>query len=423
MHPHEGPLTRLRRGHEERVLQLLRLHGPQSRSELGRRAGLSRTTLYDIVSTLMAQGAVVGVAGNPAPRRRGRPVERLRLNPDSGQAVGIDFARRAVHVAAANVAHETIGSAGRPHPPDLPWPERVALAEELVSGLAGGTLRLTALGTVGAVGVGVVGPLRPPGTPGPPEGAPDDLADLLRERFAAPVLVDNNTRLAALAEATWGAAAGHEDVLYLRLSHGVGGGLVVNGALHRGADGLAGEFGHLAVEPGGRGCECGGTGCLETVASVGAVLRAHRAAGGTARDVPSLLAAVRDGEPAALGVLRHAGRRVGEALAAACTTVGPSVIVLGGELVAAGDVLLAAVTESLDAALMPLARGRFAVRRALLGDVGGARGGVALALRASPLLAHYPAAVAEEGAPCDVPPRDGGPHGPVRLAAALEVRS
>ena len=129
-------LSRLRRGHEERVLGLLRRHGPQSRAELGRQAGLSRTTLYDIVGTLVASGAVVAAAAEPGPRRRGRPVEHLTLNPAAGQAVGIDFARRAVHVAAANVAHEVIGSASRAHPPGLSWERRVELAERLVASLA-----------------------------------------------------------------------------------------------------------------------------------------------------------------------------------------------------------------------------------------------------------------------------------------------
>ena len=281
MHSHNGPLSRLRRGHEERVLGLLRRHGPQSRAELARRTGLSRTTLYDIVGALVVSGAVSS-AVNPGPRKRGRPVEHLTLNPAAGQALGIDFARRAVHVAAANVAHEVIGSASLPHPPDLPWEGRVDLAERLVASLAGGTLRLAALGTTGAVGVGVVGPVRRTGEDGS-EGWLATLSALVEKRFGAPVLLDNNTRLAALAEATWGVAAGNRDVLYLRLSHGVGGGLVVNGALHRGRDGLAGELGHITADPAGGPCECGGTGCLETVASVGAVLGAFRGSGRPSR--------------------------------------------------------------------------------------------------------------------------------------------
>ncbi|MEU1945054.1 winged helix-turn-helix domain-containing protein, partial [Streptomyces sp. NPDC020125] len=179
MHPHQdGPLARLRRGHEDLVLELLRKHGPLSRAELGQHSGLSRTTLSDIVTELIESGAVVATAPETAPRRRGRPVEALTLNPSAGQAIGIDFARRAVHVSAVNVAHEVIGSASEPHDPGLPWEERITLAERLVGTLADGALRL---GALNAIGVGVVGPVSDPDS-GPPEPCPSaDLPALLRK--------------------------------------------------------------------------------------------------------------------------------------------------------------------------------------------------------------------------------------------------
>ncbi|MBC9727785.1 ROK family protein [Streptomyces sp. TRM68367] len=406
MSPREGgPLARLRRGHEELVLELLRRHGPLSRAELGRRSELSRTTLYDIVTALLDNGAVVTSTPAPAERRRGRPVETLTLHPGAGQVIGLDFARRAVHVAAVNVAHELIGSATEPHDADLPWDDRVDLAERLIDSLAGGTLRL---GALSGVGVGVVGPVGDmeagddsenaagadaregagrPGNAGPApadgaEGSRTDLALLLRKRFGVPVLVDNNARLAALAEATWDAAAGDQDVVYLRLSHGVGGGLVVGGALHRGAGGLSGEIGHITVEPDGRRCSCGKRGCLETVASVGAVLDTY----GRADDLPALLA-----DPAAAGVLDAVGRHVGTVLAAVCNAIGPGVVVLGGELAEAGAALLGPVEQALTAHLMPLSRHRVDLRRATLGETGGALGAIALVLHRSPLLTDYPA--------------------------------
>ncbi|WP_037908746.1 ROK family protein [Actinacidiphila yeochonensis] len=418
MQQHDGPLSRLRRGHEELVLDLLRRNGPLSRGELGARCGLSRTTLYDIVGVLVANGAVVVHAPEATRRRRGRPVERLALNPGAGQAIGIDFARRAVHVAAVNVAHEVVGTASHPHGPGLPLAERIGIAERLVAGLAGDSLRLAALS---AIGVGVVGPV--PSAPGRPAAktesddqsatsvAPDAdrtvtpdgalppavpdreaLARELRGLFGVPVLVDNNTRLAALAESVWGTAAGERDVLYLRLSHGVGGGLVVDGGLHRGAHGLSGEFGHITVDPGGRPCECGGTGCLETVASVGAVLEAHRAAGGTAGDIAEVTAAARAGREPAAGVVASAGHHVGTALAAVCNAVGPGVVVIGGELAAAGDALTVPVREALAAGVLPFSRPLLDLRPAALGEVGAALGGIALVLHRSPLLSRYPQA-------------------------------
>ncbi|MFD8566920.1 ROK family protein [Streptomyces sp. NPDC059639] len=412
MHEHDGPLTRLRRSHEHSVLDLLRKHGPLSRAELGTRIGLSRTTLYDIVAGLVGSGAVVTSTPHVEVRKRGRPVEKLSLNPAAGEAVGIDFARRAVHVAAVNFAHEVIGSASEPHTADLSWPERVDIAERLLGTLAtvplddpalpgdaaGDRPAAVHLDALSAIGVGVVGPITDPGSERAHAQGIDGLPDLLRKRFGVSVLIDNNTRLAALAEAVWGAAADSSDVLYLRLSHGVGGGLVVGGALHRGRYGLSGEFGHVVVDPVGRQCECGGTGCLETRAALDAVLNRYREAGGRAGDLAGFLAAAAAGEPPALQVLERVGHDVGSVLAAVCHAVGPGVIVVGGELAEAGPALLEPVERSLRQHLMPMARHHIDVRRATLGEAGSALGGIALVLHESPLLSHYPRPVSEENA-------------------------
>lgn len=408
MHEHDGPLTRLRRGHEQGVLELLRRHGPLSRAELGTRSGLSRTTLHDIVAGLVGNGAVTASTPQMEVRKRGRPVEKLSLNPAAGEAVGIDFARRAVHVAAVNFAHEVIGSASASHSVDLSWPARVDLAGELLATLAtdapdgapGGGRRPAAvrLDALDAIGVGVVGPLTDPGSEQARAQGLGDLPGLLRKQFGAHVLLDNNTRLAALAEAVWGAAADSSDVLYLRLSHGVGGGLVVGGALHRGRHGLSGEFGHITVDPAGRPCECGGTGCLETRASLDAVLGRYREAGGPAGDLTGFLDAAAAGEARALAVLEEVGTEIGEVLAAVGQAVGPGVVVIGGELAQAGAALLEPVERALRQGLMPLARPHVDVRRATLGEAGSALGGIALVLHESPLLSHYPRPVPEENA-------------------------
>ncbi|MFI7613717.1 ROK family protein [Nonomuraea terrae] len=398
MSPPRGPLAQLRRGHEQLVLGLLRKHGPLSRGELGKRCGLSRTTLYDILASLVASGTVVAAGQQDAPRGRGRPAETLTLNPDAGQAIGIDFARRGLHVAAVNVAHEVVGAVSEPHDADLPWEQRVELAERLVGSLTGTGSGALRLGALDAIGVGVVGPVTGPDAseagddaPAADGPAPHPVQLLLRERFGVPVLLDNNTRLAALGEAIWGAAAGEQDVLYLRLSHGVGGGLVIGGSLHRGTQGLSGEFGHITVEPGGARCECGGTGCLETVASIRAVLDAYRAAGGRAGGVPQLAEAARAGDASALTLLEDVGTRIGAVLAAVCNTIGPGVIVIGGELTETGDALMRPIERALHEHVMPVSRHLLSLRRARLGEVAGALGGIALVLHESPLLSRYPA--------------------------------
>ncbi|MEV6038369.1 ROK family protein [Nonomuraea sp. NPDC052116] len=204
-------------------------------------------------------------------------------------------------------------------------------------------------------------------------------------------LYDILAGLAALGEAIWGATAGDRDVLYLRLSHGVGGGLVVGGVLHRGAYGLSGEFGHITVDPDGAPCDCGGAGCLETVASTRAVLDAYRAAGGRADDVPEPVKAIRAGDGTALTLLKDVGGAIGGVLAAVCNAIGPSAIVVGGELAETGPALIEPVEQALRARVMPVSRHRVSLRRATLGEAAGALGGIALVLHESPLLSRYPA--------------------------------
>ncbi|WP_432026351.1 ROK family transcriptional regulator [Streptomyces sp. 1222.5] len=364
--------------HEALVLRLLREHGPLTRGELGPLSGLSRTTLYDAVGALMDNGTLLASVPEVARRRRGRPAEVLTLNPGAGRLLGIEFARRAVRVAATDATQAIFGTTGEPHGPDTPWQTRIDLAWRLADRLTGGTLRP---GALNGIGIGVIGPVGPSGHG--PLWSPrhDVVVARVRERFGAPALIDDNTRLATLAETVWGAAAGERNVLYLRLSHGVGGGLVMAGALHRGADGRSGMFGHISVDPDGAPCECGAVGCLETVASVEAVLDACRTAGCAVADVPELVTALESGDEMAHAVLSQVGAQVGRVLADVSHAVGPDVIVIGGELVDAGRALMAPIERVLDTRI---ARGSYGVPRVVpagLGDPGTALGAIALLRR------------------------------------------
>ncbi|MEU8845231.1 ROK family protein [Streptomyces sp. NPDC048564] len=356
------------------VLRLLRRHGSLSRGELVALSGLSRTTLFDIVVALVDGGTVTASVPEVAGRGRGRPVEKLALNPAAGQVIGIDFARQAVRVAAATITHGVIGTSDEGHAPEASWQERVERAYRLVGRLTGGPPRL---GALSPVGVGVSAPMAVPAAGLPGVDGHGTVTELVGQRFEAPVRWDSNARLAALAESRWGAARGERDVAYLHLSDGVGGGLVVDGTLHRGAYGVSGEFGHITVDPGGAACCCGGVGCLQTVASVGAVVEAYRAAGGAARDLPDLVAALDAGDRRARAVLAGVGTRIGRVLAAVSNTVDPRVIVIGGELAAVGRPLLAPIRRALDLGIMPGAREQVSLRPAEFGEVSAALGAVA----------------------------------------------
>jgi predicted NBD/HSP70 family sugar kinase len=386
----------VRRTHEERVLRVLREHGALSRGQIAGAVGLSRTTLSEITGSLLLRGAIVVVDTDRAKREgSGRPAERLALDPASGQFMGVDFGHRRVHVAVADAAHEIVVSGSDRYDDDAPWPVRLDVVFRLIDRLSDESG--VHYGALQGVGIGVPGPYS--ATPGvlfvaPHQsvaaGDPASAQAEFANRFGAPVIIDNNTRLAALAEVTFGSSS-VEDLLYVRLSDGVGGGLVVGGRLVTGSSGLAGELGHVTVDPQGLECRCGKKGCVETVASVPAILASCRDQGLAVEDLDDLAAAVDRSHPIADKVLRAAGSAVGRVLGAASMVLNPADIVIGGEItrVAPAMVQQAAATiafEHFPRVAKPV------VRTAQLSDDDGALGALAALFHNSPILAAYPEA-------------------------------
>ncbi|WP_369199701.1 ROK family transcriptional regulator [Streptomyces sp. PU-14G] len=407
-------LRQLRYGNMERVLEVLRRKGPSSRAEVATATGLSRTTLSGIVGQLLADNVLLeeSAPADGAPAGRGRPVHRLVLNPSSAQAVGIEMGRERLRVAIANASHEITASGG------VHWPKRSSAREQADAALA--LLRDLAtregidLAGLSGVGIGTPGP---GGTTGGSAGPATDtapgvprhrqsVADRVAESLGVPVLADNNTRLAALGEAIWGAARGAGDALHVTLSYGVGGGLVAQGRLFRGAQGAAGEIGHISVDPEGARCWCGGHGCLEQVASVPALLRAAGR-----RSWSRFTEALAAGQERECAALERAARAVGRALAAACSTANPQRVVLSGEVAELGPLFLDPAEATFRR--YTAARVNRGVRfvPAVLADRAGALGALALVFHESPLLAGY----ATRGAPA--------PGAPTPDAAASGVRA
>ncbi len=363
-----GPLRLLRETHEERVLSVLRTRGPLTRAQLAEQTSLSRATLSSIIQTLLTKQTLTerSVSGS-AVRGRGRPVSMVTLNPAGGLALGIDLGHRRIQVTISNVAHEFVASGAIACAERTPWARRLQLALDLVDNLT--TRHDISLAALAGVGVGIVGPVPTDAVRSPERVAL--VGDTLRARFGVPVYVDNNTRLAALAEAVWGAGSGVGSALYLRLSYGVGGGLVLGGRLFAGAGGAAGELGHISVDRDGPACSCGGHGCLERYVSL-TTLQAQ---------CDSILEA-RDEK--ARDLLAEAGARVGEVLAAACNTVNPEVVVIGGELAETGDHLFQPLRTAFRRYTHSQVHRTVRITRAALGPDAAARGGIALVLTTSP---------------------------------------
>lgn len=177
----------------------------------------------------------------------------------------------------------------------------------------------------------------------------DDTSARLSLRWGVPVVMANDVTCAALAELRFGAGRAHADFLLVTVGTGLGGALVQGGELLLGANGMAGEFGHIRVVPDGRECECGLRGCLEEYASGNALVRL---AGPSYDDGQSVTAAASDGDPVALQALASVGEWLGVGLAGLVGAFDPAVILVGGGVADAGELLLQPTRRSLTRAVV-----------------------------------------------------------------------
>jgi glucokinase len=260
--------------------------------------------------------------------------------------------------------------------PDAVLARLFALASESLSASAGRE--------IAAIGISCGGPLdAEAGVVHRPLNLPDwdgvPLGRLASDRFGVPAHLVNDATAGMLAEHRFGAARGAADALYLTLSTGVGGGAIIGGRLHRGAAGNGGEFGHVMVRPGGRRCTCGRLGCLEGYASGTSIaLRAREAvaaAGGRtslaaleAVRAEDLVAAVRAGDPLARSVWDETTDVLGQAVTDLVNTFEPEIVVLGGGVTGAAELLLDPVRRIVAEQAMPPAAAAVRIEIAALGE-------------------------------------------------------
>jgi len=329
----------------QNVVRLLRERGALSRAEIARAVGLSRSTVSALVAELVSQGVVLelGTSLPPSGGGAGRPGAAVMLDPATGEAIGLDFGRRHVHVIIADVAHEVKIAKSVELPEGYRTAAGLSAAADLVHAAMAeaGTDPTRILG----VGVSLPGPVpRRPGAQPPRAGPP--VADELSARLGLPVLVDGDANLGALAERRWGAGRGYDELVYLKLHTRVGGALFSNGALIRGAGGLAGRVGHLPLDPAGPLCRCGARGCLESLVGISALMRSLEPAYGDRITLRDVITMGWQGDPGCVKVLTEAGQRVGRAVDLLRRLLDPEVVIVGGALAGAGELLLTPLREA-----------------------------------------------------------------------------
>jgi len=332
------------------VLRLIWQERNISRAEIARRLELSRSTVSEIVEELLATGLVAEVGAGES--RGGRRPIVLQFQDDAFCLLGVDMGAAHVSVALTNLRGQV-----------LAWEEaRHAVrddprgARQVIGRLGGACLGRVEGAAVRLVGIGLAVPC-----PVDPRH-PDVLSEVvmpawggrlglepLAERLGVPLLVDNDANLGALAERWWGAGQEVDDFAFIKVATGVGSGHIIDGKIYRGASGIAGEIGHLAIDTGGPPCVCGLRGCLTTfigtkamVERAEALLREHprSALAGSQVTLNGIVDAALAGDALARQVVREAGEKLGVAVAGMLNLLNPALVIVGGGLARLGDLLL-----------------------------------------------------------------------------------
>ena len=363
------------------ILELVRTGRATTRGDLVSVTGLARSTVAQRIDALLANRLLV--SGGDSASTGGRPPGTLAFNSEAGVVLAGDIG--AMHSRGGR--HRS-GREG-PLPADGGDPGRGGSRTGPV--VVGGRVRLLLAEAgqdpdrVRGVGVGLPGPVefatgRPVTPPIMPGWHLYPVGERLAERFGVLALVDNDVNIMAVGE-HWSRWRDEAFLMFVKVGTGIGCGLVAGGHVHRGADGAAGDIGHIHVpDQDDVVCRCGNLGCLEAVAG-GSALAARLAELGlptrTSRDV---VAQVLASQPDAVRLVREAGHAIGGVLAACVNMLNPAVIVIGGDVAGAGEQLLAGIREVVYRRSLPLATGRLRIVPSELGDEAGITGAAVMVL-------------------------------------------
>lgn len=360
------------------VLEYIWRERAVSRAEIARRLGLSRSTVSEIATTLLATGLVA--EGADGPSRGGRRPILLEFQDDAAVILGVEMGASHVACVLTDLRGRVLEWRSRDHPvrtdPDGTLRLMVALMDGCLDARDGSRGKLL------GIGVAVPSPVDP--------HDPDRLSEVvlpawrghraieaIRTRYDVPVFVGNDANLGAVAEQWWGGCRGIDDFTYIKVATGVGAGYVIRGEIYSGARGVAGEIGHLSIDPGGEPCVCGNRGCLTTfVGSPALVARAHAllpdypdsALAGRELSIDVIEDAALADDPLAMQVVREAAHNLGIAVAGVLNLNNPAAVVLGGSLARLGERLLVPLREAVMTRTLVSSVAASAIRTSELGE-------------------------------------------------------
>lgn len=392
--PAQAPQRNRRHGRQadaETLLALLRTEGSLSRAALARRAGLSRATVASVIEELIGVGIVHETGTGATAPSGGRPPRLLGVNPTSRYLIGVAIGARVTGVVVADALGSVLAQRSEPTGRGSPQAAVSVAAGLIGSALAESDTDETSIAAIGVVVPGIVDPKTSVCLLAPNLGWRDvPVAQLLGARFSAPIFVHNTAQAVVVAEAEEGAAQGHSDAICVYASTGIGAGILRNGRILLGGEGVAGELGHCALPGAAEKCNCGKVGCLETVASAPAIERdaarllaegrpsslSHLSRPPTTRDIG---AASHHGDELATELIANAAELIGIATSWLVNIVNPGIVILTGGLAEIGPPMTEPLERAMRRHALPQAAASLTVRPAAFGPDAPLRGAVLLA--------------------------------------------
>ncbi|MFG2780440.1 ROK family protein [Streptomyces prunicolor] len=330
------------------VFTIVLSHGPLTRLEVARRAGLSAAAVTKAVRPLMEAGYLAEGADQDAPPALGRPANLVRVDGGRALFIGVKVTGDEIIGVLADLCCRIRVARHVPltdHDPKAVLSSIADLAQELRTEADDLGIQVLGLGLAvsGDVdrGEGIVrySPFL--------EWRDVRLAELAAMTTGLPVTVDNDVRALTVAEQWFGAGAGLTDFAVVTVGAGIGCGLVVHGQVVAGAHGVAGEIGHVVVDPAGPLCHCGNRGCVEAIAGDAAIVaRVREVTGVQVADTAEALALAHQGDAGAREVYARAGEAIGRGIATVVNLFGPERVIISGEGLAAYDLFAEQIRDS-----------------------------------------------------------------------------
>lgn len=381
------------------ILDTMRRLGAISRVELSDSTGLSRSTVTEITGQLLRNGQI---RLEDAPEQngkssRGRPRVLLSINPQATYAVGVRIAVTQITVSVTDFVCEVVGTTTIPFRTSRQPPSVVAdIVEDAVhSAIASCGLKLDQIGGVCAGVPGIVDSSTGICHWSPAfSKVPVRFAELLEKRLGLPTMIESHAVPLAAYERLFGQAQDVENCVVVAVGYGIGMGLIINGAVYRGAHGFASEFGHTKAVEDGPMCECGQSGCLEAFAGQRAIILAASGladspvGSGLPTDDPVIREAqvedlaemARAGNGPVREIFERAGQQIGRSLANIVSVLDPARIILTGATITSADLWLDSLRASLRSGIRPAVADRLELVSQDISDDAWARGAAALVL-------------------------------------------